>query len=79
MNKYGSHCSGLAAFFSLQWAVLVKVSWSLFLHGGQTFLNIRQLEAKHLRAFMVFKGIENGDNQNVILRNRTGKTKWRLP
>jgi len=23
--------------------------------------------------------IDNGDNQNVILRNRTGKTQWRLP
>lgn len=27
----------------------------------------------------VSRRIENGDNQNVILRNRTGKTKWRLP
>ena len=27
----------------------------------------------------VSRRIENGDNQNVILRNRSGKTKWRLP
>ncbi|MEL0587551.1 MAG: Tn3 family transposase [Candidatus Thiodiazotropha sp. (ex. Lucinoma kazani)] len=27
----------------------------------------------------VSQRIENGDNQNVILLNRTGKTKWRLP
>ncbi|MCP4236008.1 MAG: Tn3 family transposase, partial [Aestuariibacter sp.] len=27
----------------------------------------------------VSRRIDNGDNQNVILRNRTGKTKWRLP
>tara|TARA_B100001778_G_scaffold234703_1_gene195622 strand:+ start:204 stop:923 length:720 start_codon:yes stop_codon:yes gene_type:complete len=27
----------------------------------------------------VSQRIEDGDNQNVILRNRTGKTQWRLP
>jgi len=27
----------------------------------------------------VSQHIESGDNQNVILRNRTGKTQWRLP
>ncbi len=27
----------------------------------------------------VSQRIENGDNQNIILLNRTGKTKWRLP
>lgn len=27
----------------------------------------------------VSQRIDNGDNQNVILRNRTGKTRWRLP
>jgi len=27
----------------------------------------------------VSQRIENGDNQNIILRNRSGKTKWRLP
>jgi hypothetical protein len=27
----------------------------------------------------VSQRINTGDNQNVILRNRTGKTKWRLP
>lgn len=27
----------------------------------------------------VSRRIESGDNRNVVLRNRTGKTKWRLP